>query len=293
MDFRERLAAGVIVGDGAWGTMLADRGLPAGAAPERWTLEHADVLAEIARAYADAGAELITTNTFGGSPIRLAHNGLAKEFEAINRRGVEIVRDAIGDRAFVSASMGPTGQLLAPLGDIEPDEVSRGFAQQARVLIDAGADLICVETMTAIDEATLAVAAIRSVSKEIPVIATMTFEITPRGPFTMMGISVPQAAAALEDAGATVVGANCGTGFEDMRVVAAAFAASTNLPLAMQPNAGLPIRRNGAILYPDSPEHFADGVAAFALIGVTIIGGCCGTTPAHIRAVRDNMSSRA
>lgn len=283
--FRERLQSGVIIGDGGWGTMLAERGLPAGAAPERWTLEHPEVIAEIAIAYVDAGAELITTNTFGGSPIRLAQHRLEKEFEAINRRGVEVVREAIGRRALVSASMGPSGRLLAPLGDAEPEDVERGFAAQAKVLAGAGADVICIETMTDLQEATLAVRAVRSVSATIPIMATMTFDITSRGPFTMMGVSVAQAAGGLIAAGADVIGANCGGGVAEMIAVANAFLASTTAPIAIQPNAGLPVKRDGKLVYPASPEQFAPALAPLAST-IRLIGGCCGTTPDHIRALR-------
>ncbi len=286
---RERLQSGVIVGDGGWGTMLAERGLPAGAAPERWTLEHPEVIAEIARAYVDAGAELITTNTFGGSPIRLAQHRLENEFEAINRRGVEVVREAIGRRALVSASMGPSGRLLAPLGDAEPEEVERGFAAQARVLVDAGADIICIETMTDLQEATLAVRAVRSASATIPIIATMTFDITPRGPFTMMGVSVAQAAGGLIAAGADVIGANCGGGVAEMIAVAHAFLASTSSPIAIQPNAGLPVKKGGTLVYPASPEEFAAALTPLASRGIRLLGGCCGTTPDHIRALRSGV----
>lgn len=289
--FAQRIAAGVVVGDGGWGTMLAEGGLPAGAAPELWTLERPEVLADIARAYVEAGAELITTNTFGASPMRLSLYRLGESFEEINRRGVEIVRSAVGDGALVSASIGPTGRLLAPLGDADPDEVSRGFADQARILVMAGADVLCIETMTDLEEATLAVRAARSVSEEIPIIASMTFDITPRGPFTVMGVSVPQAAAALASAGATLVGSNCGAGVEEMQIVAKAFVESATLPVSIQPNAGLPRRQNGMLVYPETPDRFGDGVAAIAATGVRLVGGCCGTTPAHIAALRARIDA--
>jgi 5-methyltetrahydrofolate--homocysteine methyltransferase len=281
-----RLAAGVVVGDGGWGTMLAERGLPAGAPPELWTLQQPEILAEIARAYVDAGAELITTNTFGASPMRLSLHRLGDRFEEINRRGVEIVRAAVGDEALVSASIGPTGRLLAPLGDADPAEVSRGFAEQARILVAAGADVLCIETMTDLEEATLAVRAARSISEEIAIIASMTFDITPRGPFTVMGVSVPQAAERLASAGATLVGSNCGAGVEEMRIVAKAFVEVATVPVAIQPNAGLPRRQDGILVYPESPDRFAAAVAAMAATGVGLVGGCCGTTPAHIAALR-------
>lgn len=289
MNFRERIASGTIIADGGWGTQLTERGLPAGAPPERWTLEHPEVITEIARAYVDAGAEMITTNTFGASPMRLAQHKLGERFEQINRRGVEVVREAIGNRAFVNASIGPTGRLLAPLGDADPDEVANSFEQQARVLVEAGADVLCIETMTDLGEALLAVRAARSVSTEIPIIATMTFDITPRGPFTTMGVPVEKAAAELPAAGADVAGANCGAGVEEMVVVAKAFLACAKVPIAIQPNAGLPVRKAGKLVYPETPERFADAIAPLASLGVRILGGCCGTTPAHIGALRERV----
>lgn len=293
LPFRLRIASGTLVGDGAWGTMLLERGLPSGAPPERWTRERPEIIVEIARAYLDAGAELITTNTFGASPLRLAQHHLEDRFEELNRRAVELVREAVGERAFVSASIGPTGRLLAPLGDAAPDEVAAGFERQAFLLAKAGADVVCIETMTDLQEALLAVRAVRSVSPEIPIVATMTFEATPRGAFTVMGVSVPSAAGELAAAGADVVGANCGGGVDEMIIVAEAFAASTALPIAIRPNAGLPALREGRLVYPTTPRAFAEALAPLAARGVRILGGCCGTTPDHIRALRARLLTSA
>jgi 5-methyltetrahydrofolate--homocysteine methyltransferase len=289
LPFRERLASGTIVGDGAWGTMLAERGLPAGAPPELWTLEKPEAIAGIAQEYLEAGAELITTNTFGGSPMRLAQHGLADRFDDVNRLGVEIVRETVKDRAFVSASIGPAGRLLAPLGDADPAEVFTGFERQAAALAAAGADLVCIETMTDLDEAVLAVGAIRSAAPDLPIVATMTFEWTARGAFTVMGVSIPAACERLAAAGADVVGANCGGGIEEMAKVTEEFLQSTSLPVAIQPNAGLPRLERGRLRYPAMPEEFADAVVRLAAKGVRIVGGCCGTTPAHIRALRTRL----
>ncbi len=289
MRLRERLASGTLAGDGGWGTMLAARGLAPGAPPELWNLTRPDVLAEIVRTYVHAGAEIITTNTFGGSPIRLAQHRLEAELEEINGRAVDIALAASEGRAWVSGSIGPTGRLLAPLGDADPAEVSAGFERQARVLAEAGADLLCIETMTDLEEAAIAVRAARAAAPEIPIIATMTFEATPRGAFTVMGASVPAAAAALAAAGADVVGANCGQGVEEMVVIARELLASTKLPVAIQPNAGLPSLTSGKLVYPTAPERFADLLAPLATEGVRLLGGCCGTTPAHIRALRERI----
>jgi 5-methyltetrahydrofolate--homocysteine methyltransferase len=286
-DIRERLARGdVILGDGAWGTLLMERGLAPGEVPELFNLDRSAVIEAIAALYLDAGAEIITTNTFGGSPLRLESAGLADRTEALNAGAVAAVRRAVGDRAYVSASMGPTGRLLRPFGDTEPAQVAAAFERQAAALAGAGADLFCVETMTDLDEATLAVAAIRAVAPRAPILATMTFEQTRRGFYTVMGVSIAAAARGLQAAGADVVGSNCGFGIDTMIEVAREFKRCAEVPIAIQANAGLPITRDGVTVYPETPGHVAAKAPELLAAGVQIIGGCCGTTPAHIRALR-------
>ena len=283
----DRLAAGdVVVGDGAWGTMLMAHGLKAGEAPESINLTQGDALEDIARRYLDAGAEIVTTNTFGGSPARLRQFGLDNETEAINRAAVAAARHAAGDRAYVSASIGPCGHVLAPYGEADPADVAAGFERQIRALFTAGVDLVCIETMTDLHEATLAVRAARKAAPGVPVVATMTFERTRRGFFTVMGVSIEQAVRGLTEAGADVLGSNCGYGIETMIEVARAFRASTDRPIAIQANAGLPEQRGSELVYLETPEFMAEKAAALLGVGVSIIGGCCGTTPEHIRAIR-------
>jgi 5-methyltetrahydrofolate--homocysteine methyltransferase len=282
-----RLAAGeVLVGDGAWGTMLLARGLRQGDPPERFNLSRPEVIEEIAGLYLDAGADLITTNTFGGSPARLRPFGLQDRTEAVNAAAVEALRRAIGGRAYVSASVGPTGHLMKPYGDGDPEEIGAGFERQIRALADAGADLVCIETMTDLSEAVLAVRAAKTVAPHLPVMATMTFEPTRRGFFTVMGVSIERAAQGLGDAGADIVGSNCGNGSVMMTAIAREFAARTRLPVAIQPNAGLPEPREGGLVYPETPEFMAVQARELLAAGAAIVGGCCGTTPAHIRAIR-------
>ena len=286
-DVRERLARGeVILGDGAWGTLLMERGLAPGEVPELFNVDRSAVIEEIAALYLDAGAEIITTNTFGGSPLRLEPAGLADRTEALNAGAVAAVRRAVADQAYVSASMGPTGRLLRPFGDTEPAQIAAAFERQAAALAGAGADLFCVETMTDLDEATLAVAAIRAVAPRAPILATMTFEQTRRGFYTVMGVSIAAAARGLQAAGADVVGSNCGFGIDTMIEVAREFKRCAEVPIAIQANAGLPITRDGVTVYPESPGHVAAKAMELLAAGVQIIGGCCGTTPAHIRALR-------
>jgi len=292
-DLLNRLRSGdIIVGDGAWGTMLMARGLKPGQAPEVFNLTEPELLEEIARLYLDAGAEIITTNTFGGSPVRLRQSGLDQETEAINRAAVDAVRRVVGDRAYVSASVGPCGHVLKPYGEADPAEIGAGFERQIRALASAGIDLICIETMTDLTEGILAVRAARAVAPQVPVMATMTFEPTRRGFFTVMGNSVGQAVQGLLEAGADIVGSNCGNGIQIMVEIAREFRARTDHLLAIQSNAGLPEHRAGEIVYPDTPGFMAEQSAVLVDLGVAIIGGCCGTTPAHIRAIRQVVDAR-
>jgi 5-methyltetrahydrofolate--homocysteine methyltransferase len=276
----------VLVGDGAWGTQLMARGLPAGQPPEWFALERPEVLEEVARLYLEAGADLVTTDTFGGTSFRLKLHGLDGERERLNRQAVEAVKRAVGGQALVSASVGPSGQLLEPYGELSPDAVEEAFAEQVRSLASAGADVLCIETMGDLTEATRAVKAAKDVAPGVPVMATMTFEPTPRGYFTVMGVSVEKAVAGLEAAGADVVGSNCGTGIEDMVSIARAMTRATRLPLLIQPNAGLPQSRDGQVVYDETPASMAARVPELLDLGVVIVGGCCGTTPDHIRAIR-------
>lgn len=283
-----RIRAGeTIIGDGAWGTMLMARGLQPGVPPETFNLSHPDVLEDIAREYVEAGAEIITTNTFGGSPLRLRQHGLEAATDDINRAAVDAARRAVDDRAYVAGNIGPCGQVLKPYGDADPADVTASFERQIRALAAARVDLFCIETMMDVTEARLAIRAARAVAPTVPIVATMTFDRTARGFFTMMGVSIAQAARELVKAGADVVGSNCGNGIDVMTDIAREFRAQTPWPLAIQSNAGLPDRRGGEIVYAESPEFTATRAAGLAAMGVSIIGGCCGTTPEHIRAIRD------
>jgi 5-methyltetrahydrofolate--homocysteine methyltransferase len=283
----ERLEEGeTLCGDGAWGTELMTRGLAPGDSPEGLNLERPEVLVEVARLYLDAGADLVTTNTFGGSSLGLAAHGLDERTEEINRAAVEALNPVVAGRAYISASVGPTGRVLEPYGDTSPKVVSEAFERQIGALIEAGADLICVETMIDLREAELAVRAARSHASEIPVIATMTFDSTPNGFFTAMGVTVEQACTELVAAGADVVGSNCGNGIDTMVDIAREFADRSSVPVIVQSNAGLPEHVDGALVYRESPEYMAERVGRLMDLGVAIIGGCCGTTPDHIRAIR-------
>lgn len=289
----ERIGTGdILVGDGAMGTMLFERGLRPGECPERWNLERPEVLKEIARLYLDAGANIISTNTFGGSPLKLQPYDFDARTEAINAAAVRAVRKVVADRAYVSASCGPCGLLIQPLGDVSTDEVYESFLRQLRAVAAEGVDLICIETMTDLTEAKLAVKAAREAAPDSPIAATMTFDDTPNGFFTVMGVSVAQAAQELVEAGADIIGSNCGNGIENMIRIAAEFKRHTSLPLLIQSNAGLPLLSGDVVTYPETPEFMADKSRELVKLGVNIIGGCCGTTPEHIRAFKKVVGER-
>ena len=277
---------GVIIADGAMGTMLHERGLKPGDCPEKMNLESGEILEEIAGLYLEAGAEMVQTNTFGGSPLKLSSYGLESKMEEINARAVQAVRKVVGDRAYVAASCGPCGKILEPYGDTSTEEVYESFRKQMKVLIAEGVDVIVVETMTDLNEAKLAAKAAKSISPSIPVCATMTYDSTPRGFYTIMGATVPQAARELVEAGADAVGSNCGNGIQNMIKIAEEFAKCSALPIIIQSNAGIPSVRDGVTVFPESPAFMAEKSKELKRIGVKIIGGCCGTTPEHILAIR-------
>jgi 5-methyltetrahydrofolate--homocysteine methyltransferase len=288
---RERLGARhLLVADGAWGTRLQERGLQAGECPELWNVTRPQEVLAVAASYLAAGADLILTNTFGGSPLMLARHGLEERTAELNAAGARLSLEAAGTRALVAASIGPTGELPAPLGAVSEAELEEGFRRQARALLEAGVRILCVETMIDLTEACCAVRAARQAARElglaVEVMATLTYGPTPSGYRTAMGVDIPQTVEALTRAGADVLGSNCGNGIEQMLPIAAAFRALTALPLLMQANAGLPVLEGGRTVFRQGPEDMARHVPALARAGASIIGGCCGTGPAHIAALR-------
>jgi len=292
-DLLERIRNGeVLVADGAMGTMLMERGLKSGEPPESFNLTRHEVLEEIALLYLKAGANIIQTNTFGASPLKLSLYSLDDKTEEINKNAVLAVKKIAGNRAYVSGSCGPSGKLLKPYGDVDAEEMYNNFERQVKALIDAGVDIICIETMTDLMEATLAIKSAKSVSPSTPLIATMTFDPTPKGFYTVMGINIENAAKGLEDAGADIIGSNCGNGIENMLKIAEEFKARSNLPIIIQSNAGLPEMHGDVTVYPETPEFMAEKTKKLVSIGVSIIGGCCGTTPEHIRQIRRIVSSK-
>ena len=295
---RERLTTGrTLVSDGAMGSLLMDAGLEPGACPDELSLADPDALSRISGAYAAAGAALVHTNTFGACPLKLAEYQLDDRTEDINRAAVAAARagviaaraDVDGD-VWVSASVGPCGRMLEPYGDTPEEVVYESFLRQVTTLVAEGVDAFTVETMIDLREAVLAVKAARAAHADIPILATMTFQATPRGFFSVMGTSVEQAVEGLVGAGADAVGSNCGNGIELMVEIARAFRAATDYPIVIQSNAGIPEVKGGVVHYPETPEDFLAAVPSLMEAGVCVIGGCCGTDPAHIRAIRSAVT---
>jgi len=286
-EFAARIAAGeTLVCDGATGTMLFEMGLEPGGCPEAIALSRRELLQDIAKQYLDAGADIVETCTFGASPLKLAQYDLDARTEEINLAAVEAVRDVVGDRAYVGASVGPSGKILQPYGDVSETQVYDSYRRQMNALVAAGIDCVLIETMLDINEARLAITAAKDSSADIPVAATMTFDATPRGFYTIMGVDVATAVSGLVEAGADVIGSNCGNGIEKMVEIARLFRNTTDHPLIIQSNAGLPETEGGKVVYRETPEFMGERVEALLEIGVSIVGGCCGTTPEHIRAFR-------
>jgi methionine synthase I (cobalamin-dependent) len=277
---REWLAGGLLITDGAWGTELQARGLPPGTIPDAWNLTHPEQVAGVARAYAEAGSQVILTNTFRANAI--AMKGVHKaELDAINRAGVALSKQAAG-QALVFASIGPTGKMLVS-GDMSREQASAAFVAQSRSLASAGADALLVETMSDIEEARLAVEAARRT--ELPVIVSFAFDSGKNKDRTMMGATPEAVAAAMTEAGADAVGANCGVGVELVVPICQRLRAATDLPLWIKPNAGLPTIEGSAIRYGTSAEFFASHYVALRQAGAAFLGGCCGSTPEFIRAL--------
>ncbi|MGD9496091.1 MAG: homocysteine S-methyltransferase family protein [Armatimonadota bacterium] len=284
----------ILIADGAWGTQLSVRGLPRGAPPEQWVLDEPNALLDIGEAYAAVGPDILTTSTMGGSRIKLARAGLADHVDEINRRAVELSKRAGDGRIPVFASVGPTGEFMAPLGTISEAEMVEVFAEQIAALIAGGADALLIETMFDLGEAKAALRAAKQQS-DLPAVACMTFDKGARGYATMMGVRPEQAAQELQAAGADIVGSNCGRGMREMVEVIALMAPETDLPLWAKPNAGIPTVVDGRAVFDETPAEFAAHFGALVEAGARVIGGCCGTTPEHIRALvqaRDQLDAR-
>jgi 5-methyltetrahydrofolate--homocysteine methyltransferase len=275
----------LLVSDGAWGTMLMNAGLQSGECPELWNVENPDVVRGIGLQYVAAGADLITTNSFGGSSLKLARYGLGRRARELNRAAAMLSREAAGSDRFVVGSIGPTGIMLL-IEEVTEQEVYEAFREQAVALEEGGANGCCIETLSALDEAVIAVRAAKE-NTRLEVICTFTFDREVDGEYrTMMGVSPEEMAIAMIEAGADIIGTNCGQGPAAMvSIVSAIHAAAPEATILVQPNAGNPIHTDGGDQYPETPESMAGFVPSLVRAGASIVGGCCGTTPEHIRQI--------
>jgi len=284
MNLLEKLKERTILFDGAIGTVLMESGHVASRSPILLNSQQPDIVADLHRQYYDAGSDVAASNTFGGNPVKLAAEGLEQQMESLNRAGVRLTRAACPAGRLVAGDMGPCGKMLEPLGDISLEEMQYNFFRQAGVLIDAGVDLIAIETMYSLQEALAAVHGVRQAG-DILLLASMTFNQTPNGFFTMMGEDIARCTSALEAAGVDMIGANCTLNSAHSVGLTTKLRAATVKPILIQPNAGQPVTRRGVTRYEQSPAEFAADAIRIKDAGADMIGGCCGTTPEFIREV--------
>ncbi len=274
--------SGPVLTDGAWGTELQKLGLGAGEMGDAWNLEHPERVERMARSYVEAGSRVILTNTFRSNRIALAGHALVSQIAELNRAGMEISRRAAGNRAYVFASMGPSGKLLIA-GDVSPEELHVAFSEQAQALAAAGADALIIETMSDLEEAKIALQAAQKTG--LPVIVSMVYDAGKNKDRTLTGVTPEQAARELTAGGADVVGANCGQGIESFAGICGRLHSATPVPIWIKPNAGLPQLVGDQVVYNVMPESFASHVPAILEAGADFIGGCCGTDPRFIAAL--------
>ncbi len=275
----------LLVSDGAWGTMLQAQGLSGGDIPEEWNASHPDAVRSVAEAYDKAGCDIVLSCTFGGSSAKLEKCGLGDRVAELNEKGARLSLQG-APNAVVAASVGPTGEFLEPVGDLTEAQMEAIFSQQIAAIFKAGVKALCIETMSSLEEAACAIRAAKKLNKSADVICTMTFQTGATGYMTMMGVSCEQAAKGLTAAGADIVGANCGNGPEQMIAITREMRKHTNKPILIHANAGMPQLVDGKTVFKQTPADMASKVKDLVAAGASIVGGCCGTTPAHIAAIK-------
>lgn len=287
--FLERLKDGeILVADGATGTNLQKVGLEAGTHTEDWVFDHPDKILDLERAFVAAGSDIILTCTFGGTRLRMKGAKYADQVIEINKRAVELARQAASARGhvLVAGSIGPLGQLLKPYGPITPDEAKAAFAEQAKALTEGGVDLLVIETHFAFEEATAAFEGARSVT-DLPVVVSFSYD---RGTRTMMGVKPTDVVKKYKAAGAAMVGANCGTTLENMEAVIKEYSTTEGgFPLWAKPNAGMPRLEGSKTVYDVTPEQMAEFARKYVSLGARVVGGCCGSTPEHVAAIAQTI----
>lgn len=284
--FRELAQREVILLDGATGSNLRNAGMPVGVCAELWILEHPEVMKELQRAYVDAGSQIIYAPTFSGNRISLSRYEAQDRLSFLNTELVALSKDASGGRAYVAGDMTTTGRLLEPRGDISYQELYEVYREQAKALIDAGADLIVAETMMNVDETVVLLDAVQSVG-ELPVMCTLTVESDGSA---LYGGTAVEAVETLQEMGADAVGINCSVGPDQLEAVVSSMYRAARIPVIAKPNAGIPVMdEHGQAHYNMKPEQFAASMKRLVEKGARIVGGCCGTTPEYIRLLRQTL----
>jgi 5-methyltetrahydrofolate--homocysteine methyltransferase len=282
-------AGRILVADGATGTMLMAAGLTPGTPPELWNIERPNQIVELHNSYLEAGSQILLTNSFGGSPIKLGKAGLADRTRELNRAAANLAREASGERAFIAGDLGPTGELMAPMGPLTFESALSAFSEQAAALAEGGVDAIWVETMSDLTEARAAVTAARQ-SSDVPVFCSLSFGKKAR---TMMGVTPKQAVTELWPLGLTAIGANCGEGLEMIPdVLAQMREVEPGIILIAKPNAGLPKLSHGTTIYDIEPPEFAKRMVDFIEQGAQVVGACCGSSPTYISEMVGLLKSR-
>ena len=286
MSFLDLLKNNILLSDGATGTFLQSKGLEPGGCPELMNVEKEEAVIEMADRYFKSGSDFVLTNTFGGSPFMLKKYGYEDKVEEFNKKGAMIAKSVSPDGKFVFGSIGPTGEFIEPLGAVTEKEMSYGFERQINGLLEGGVDGIIFETQMAIEELVLGIKTAKKITN-LPIIGSMVFDKGPRGFFTMMGVSPKKAADDIYNAGGDVIATNCGNGSEIMVDLANELKQSSKLPVMVQSNAGIPKIKNKKVIYDETPEFMIKNYQKFIDIGISIVGGCCGTTFDHIEAFRN------
>lgn len=286
MSFLELLKNNILLSDGATGTFLQSKGLEPGGCPELMNVEKEEAVIEMADKYFKSGSDFVLTNTFGGSPFMLKKYGYEDKVEEFNKKGAMIAKSVCPSEKFVFGSIGPTGEFIEPLGNVTEKEMSNGFERQINGLLEGGVDGIIFETQMAIEELVLGIKTAKKLTN-LPIIGSMVFDKGPRGFFTMMGIPPKKAAEDIYNAGGDIVATNCGNGSEIMVDLVKELKEFSKLPVMVQSNAGIPKIENKKVIYDESPEFMIKNYQKFIDIGISIIGGCCGTTFDHIKGFRN------
>ena len=288
MSLMEDIGSKGIIMDGAMGTMLIEAGLSGGETAEKWILEQPEKILKVHQAYVDAGSEIVTTATFGANRIKLDKTGLADDLVKINSAAVELAQKAANAQCYVAGNIGPTGEMLSPAGTMGSEEAQECYTEQAQVLAEGGVDLFLIQTFFDLNEVLAAIEGVRSVS-DLPIFASLTFQEMKNGFYTIMGNPVEDSMKKMVLAGADVVGANCSIGSSPMVRLAAEIRESVTTPVMAQPNAGKPEVKDGIVSYNENEKDFTDNINRIKVLGVEVVGGCCGSTPIFIRSMVEQL----